>query len=73
MSTIQTINGIKHFQCAGELIVKVKGKWVNDKGQPFDRNKLHNVIHSKSGIQAQERCHIRSIMNRLYKTNYKFN
>lgn len=73
MSTIQRINGIVYFQVEKQMITKLKGKWITDTGEAFDRNKLHNIIHSKSNVKANERVHLRSIVNRHFEGNYKFN
>ena len=73
MSTLERINGKVYFQVEGKMVTKSQGKWIDSNGNKFDRNKIHNLIHSKTLARQSEVNHVKSILNRHFDGAYKFN
>ncbi len=70
--TIERHNSVVFFEINNTMVSKVAGKWITLQGEKFNRNIIHNMLHSKTVQKQSDRVQLKSILNRFFNGNYSF-
>ncbi len=74
MFTIESHNNKIYFELYGKMITKLPGKgWVTLQGEKFDRNIINNLVNCKAQTKRLHCVQLKSVLNRYFQGNYKFN
>ena len=74
MFTIERHNKTVYFELHGKMITKLPQKgWVTLQGEKVCRNEINNLVNSKTSLKRAEVAGLKSVLNRFFGGEYKFN
>lgn len=73
MFTLEKHDNKMYFELNGKMITKTSKGWLTLQGDKVDRNVIHNLLHSKTHLKQAHRQQLKSVLNRHFNGNYKFN